>query len=56
MADQKHSSKLVEETACIIANSPTVPACVLLLKVTSKLITIMVTKSKTKVQITKEYK
>ena len=26
LADHKHSSKLVEETACIIANSPTVPA------------------------------
>ena len=26
LADHKHSSKLVEETACVMVNSPTVPA------------------------------
>ena len=30
LADHKHSSKLVEETACVMVNSPTVPACLIL--------------------------
>ena len=30
LADHKHSSKLAEETACVMVKSPMVPACLVL--------------------------